>query len=113
MTGKDWKNFNESGEYYAKHYIWDDWEALNQLAWSVYKSGAIRNTLLKAVDWAKRSVELNKAYYNMDTYASILYEIGDYKQASTIATEAIKLGKADSEDTTQTEVLLKKINEKL
>ena len=65
--------------------------------------------LEKAVKWAEKSVELEDAYYNNDTLASLYYKTGDKKKAKKAAEHAIELAKENGEDYSATKELLDKI----
>jgi predicted RNA polymerase sigma factor len=66
--------------------------------------------LAKAEAWAKYSVELYPAYFNYDTYASVLYKLGKKAQAKAAAEKAIEIAKKEGEDYSITQELLEKIN---
>ena len=50
-------------------------------------------------------------YMYLDTYASLAFKLGDYSLAKEFAEEAIKVGSSSGDNTTETEELLKKIEE--
>lgn len=62
--------------------------------------------MLKAVEWAKRSVEINKAYANLDTLPWLYYKTGQIDLAKQTAKEAIDLAKATGQNYSETAKLL-------
>jgi len=88
---------------------WNNFNLLNSLAWDVYENENDKEKLAKAIEWVKRSLELNKNYYNTDTYAALLYKTGKYKKALSVAEEAVKIAKKDSDDFSTTTKLIENI----
>ncbi len=113
------KEYNSEGVATTVNYVngevidWDNYSTLNSLAWNVYENESDKEKLANAVKWVKRSIELNKNYYNSDTYAALLYKMGNYKEALVIAQEAITIAKKDNEDFSATTKLIEEINSKL
>jgi tetratricopeptide (TPR) repeat protein len=92
--------------------IWNDQTALNSFAWSYYQRFDDKNKLEQAVKCIKRSIELNSNYNNNDTFASLLYKLGDYNKALEQAKAAIVLAKEKNIDFAATNELIEKIKEK-
>ncbi len=111
----DWKNYAKTVIEFVNKYCMNDWQSLNDYAWKFFENENITDKiyLKNAVDWAKKSVELNSNYYNNDTYSNLLYKTkGDKKTAIEAAEKAIELGKNDGQDTKSTEELLKNLKGK-
>ena len=87
----------------------DDWEELNSIAWTFYELVDDPAKLKTALGWAEKSAALNRNFYNIDTVAALHYKLGNKKQAKKFAKEAIKLAKAEGEDPSATEALLREI----
>jgi thiol-disulfide isomerase/thioredoxin len=89
----------------------NDWQELNSIAWSYFTELAQDDpkALQKAAQWAKKSISLDKNFYNTDTYANILFKLGQNKEALKYAEEAVSLGKNAGEDTTTSQELVKQI----
>ncbi len=67
---------------------------LNNTAWFVYENYKKHEDLASvklAAEWAKKSVEMGKNNYNLDTYAALLFDLGDIKQAVELQKEAMAL----------------------
>ena len=87
----------------------DNWQTLNEIAWSFYETVDNPEHLKAALAWAEKSVELNRNYYNTDTLAALHYKLGNKKKALKWAKEAIKIAKEAGEDASGTEELMKNI----
>jgi hypothetical protein len=103
-----WKTFAEKAEVYAEKYP-KDASGLNELAWSAFKGTKDNNVLNLALTWAKTSVDNEKGFANLDTYANLLYANRKYAEAKAAAEESVKLGKEAGEATGDTEALLDRI----
>jgi tetratricopeptide (TPR) repeat protein len=77
---------------------WDDYDELNEKAWSVYLEQDDPSDIREAVKWIKRSIKLNSNYHNNDTYAALLYKSGDYERAMKYADRATEMAKAKEID---------------
>lgn len=82
---------------------------LNDFAWFFYENATEKPQLEKALTWALKAVELSDSYAYNDTAAALYFKLGNKAQAKATAEKAIKLGKERSENTGETENLLKKI----
>ncbi len=85
---------------------------LNNQAWKIYETKNDPASINMAIKWVKKSLEIEKQYYNTDTYAHLLYKSGNKKEARKTAEEAIAIGKKMEENTSETEKLLNRINGK-
>lgn len=87
---------------------------MNSFAWKIYeKADATKEQLTTASEWSARSIEIDRQWSYLDTYASLLYKLGDYDKAQKNAVEAIDMARANNEDPKETEALLEKINRKI
>lgn len=84
-------------------------EELNEAAWTFYKVVEDKKQLKAAVKWAKKSVELQDAYYNNDTLAALYFKLKKKKPAIKAAMRSIELAKAAGEDFSQTQEMLDQI----
>jgi thioredoxin 1 len=93
--------------------IWNDYSKLNSLAWHAYEEHDDIKSIVTSIKLIKRSIELNENYYNLDTYASLLYKTGAYSEAITKANKAIKKAKEEGVSYTSTKELIKKIEKEM
>lgn len=79
---------------YTKGQFKNDWSTLNGAAWAlVAPRSAPREVDVEAAYMAaKRSVEVDRNAYNVDTLARVLFVMGQPKRAAALQREAIKLG---------------------
>jgi len=110
------KEYNSEGEVTAVEYAngkildWNDYSTLNSLAWNVYEVENDKEKIANAIVWVKRSIELDKNYYNTDTYAALLYKSGNYEKALLFAQEAIEIARKYNDDFSATVKLIESIN---
>ena len=84
-----------------------DWQFLNEIAWKIYDEMRANSALLEeALPIGMESVKKESNYYNNDTVAHILAELGKKKDAKKYAKTAIELGKKSGEDVSSTQQLL-------
>ena len=95
---------------YMEKYEIDSWQTLNSIAWKFYEMTDDEALLLKARDWAKKSVAAESNFYNNDTLAAICYKLKEKGPAAKHAQIAIELAKENGSDYAETEALLQKIN---
>jgi thioredoxin-related protein len=81
---------------------------LNEVAWYFYEHVDNKDHLRVALEWAKKSVDLDKTYDRIDTVAALYYKLGDKENGKKMAESAIKLAKASGKDYANTEKLMKK-----
>ncbi|MDP3556578.1 MAG: thioredoxin family protein [Bacteroidota bacterium] len=89
--------------------------ALNSMAWTFYEEVIDKKQLEAACKMAKHACELENTYANLDTYAAVLFKVGNYKEAEIQAEKAIeraKIHSTSSDDYKETTDLLKKIKAK-
>ncbi len=95
-------------DYLSKYDIKNS-NQLNQIAWSVYELTDDKKILNMAKEWTEKSIELDANHMNHDTLAAICYKLKDKKEAMKHANIAIEMAKADGQDASHTEKLLKQI----
>lgn len=93
----DQKKYYEAMANYAMKYDFDNPENLNQYAWTIAeaKEDLDKELVSKAVKMAKRSVELNANFANIDTYACVLNKAGQIEEAKIQAAKSIELAPED------------------
>lgn len=112
----DWQQYTENTILYCNKYLMNNStpqtaSELNNIAWAFYEDPKITNkeALKNAVAWAKKSTELQDAYFNNDTYSALLYKAGNKKEAIKAAEKAIELAKKEGENASGTKELLEKM----
>lgn len=106
---EDLTNYPQKAINYIEKFGVEDPNELNQFAWNFYQKVSDKKMLEKAAEWSKKSVGLENKYANIDTYAAVLYKLGNNKEAQKQAELAIKKAKEEGVDAAETEELLKKI----
>lgn len=106
----DVNNFAKSAVDYFDKYPSDDFNELNNVAWTFYESIQDKDMLKKALGWAKRSVELESQYFNNDTLAALYFKLGEKKKGKKAAKTAIEIAKKNGEDYSGTTQLLEQWN---
>lgn len=99
-------------EGYDIEFIWNSGDDLNEAAWYIYIND-ISDYFDDALDWVKRSIELDTNYSNTDTYAALLFKKEDYTTALKTAKHAIDIAKENGIDYSTTSDLINKIIEKM
>jgi len=86
------KYYNALADYVIK-YDFDNSQNLNRDAWKIaeLKIDLSKELLNKALKMAKRSVELNENFANVDTYAYVLNRMGQSKEALIQARKSVEL----------------------
>ena len=94
--------------------IWDDANGLNNFAWNVYKQVPDDKTekIETAIKCSIRSIELNDNYANNDTYAWLLFKLGNKKKALKQANKTIEIAKRSKQDYSETQKLVDTIKKK-
>jgi thioredoxin-related protein len=105
----DRENYAISAISYFSKYPGEDWDELNEAAWTFYRVIDDKKQLKTALGWAKKSVKLNPNYFNHDTMAALYYKLGNKKKAMKTAQKAITLGQAAGEDTSATAEMMEEI----
>ena len=93
----DQKKFYQAMADYAIKYDFDNSENLNRYAWGIAeaKEKLGQELLNTAVKMAKRSVELNANFANIDTYAFLLNKVGQKEEAKVQAKKSVELAPED------------------
>jgi len=83
---------------------------LNSYAWTFYENVDDKKMLENAAVWAKKAIELYPDWAFYDTYAAVLFKLGNKPEAQSMAKKAIEKAKETGADYKETEALLEKIN---
>lgn len=112
LSSNNNNNNNKLSDSYLST-IWNDYNALNNVAWNAYEREDNHHRLNKAVKVIKRSIELNTNYYNLDTYGALLFKKRHYVDALKQCGKAIEYAKKNGNDYHETNELILKIIKKL
>ena len=104
---QDWVNYGVTLQSYMKSYGSKmTGNQLNEVAWKVFDNCKDVSLLTNALEWSKRSFEGNNNPMFMDTYANLLYKLGQTEEAITWETKAIDMV-SESEKKDYSETLIK------
>ena len=76
---------------------WNEPWVLNNCAWQFYEHVNDKAKLQKAVQWIKRSIQLDNNSTNNNTYSHLLYKLSRVKEAINIEELAVALAKKSNE----------------
>jgi thioredoxin-related protein len=105
----DFQKFAETTAAYFDQYPSDNYQELNSYAWAFYESVDDKKMIKKAIGWAKKSIDLNEEYYNLDTAAALYAKLNKKGKAKKYGNRAIEKAKTTGEDYSETEALLKNL----
>lgn len=108
-AGRNWDAYFMTAKPLLNKFRTEDVSLLNNISYTLYEHSYRPEQLKQALQWAKRSVELEEHPYNLDTYACLLSRNGRREEAVVMQKKAIETGKAAGEDVTQLEENLKKL----
>jgi len=91
----DRKNYAKAAIKHFKKFPPENAMQLNETAWTFYTVIEKKRFLKKAVKMAKKSVELEPAYFNHDTLAALYYKLGKKEKATAAVNKAIELAKKE------------------
>lgn len=96
---KDWKNYAIAAIHYTDTYDSANYNHLNIVAYTFYENVKDKAHLQKALQWAKKSVEISEDGANLDTYACLLYATGNKQAAIDNQKRAVALAKTSGDET--------------
>ena len=83
---------------------WENNDDLNIYAWDIYENRNLipdsNNELYRASICCKRAIDIKKDHLILDTYAHVLFAMGDFDQALLQEKQAIELAENSGEDAT-------------
>ena len=108
---KDWENYAEVAIYYVESFAMTNTTSreINEIAWNFYINIESNEYLNHAIKWVMHGMEIDDNYAIHDTYASLLYKMGNTDDALRIALEAIDMAKRSEQSYSGTEKLIEKI----
>ncbi|MEM0940510.1 MAG: thioredoxin family protein [Bacteroidota bacterium] len=118
MTNLHYAEFTENWPFYAAYAIAyvemmkvEDPGELSELSWKFYLFVEDKKQLEMASRWAEKAVKRLPEPSIIDTYASLLFKLGNQKKAIDLATRALELAKGLNENTEHYEYQLKRFKE--
>jgi thiol-disulfide isomerase/thioredoxin len=105
----DWANYAKYATEFVNKYEADNASELNSFAWTFYEHVDDVAMLRNAEVWAKHATQKDDNYPYNDTYAAVLYKLGQKSEAKVIAEKAISIAKKTGDDFKETSALLEKI----
>lgn len=103
----DWKAYLPKALLFAEKYCNDDFDRLNNIAYTIFENYKEKETLGKALNFALRSVELKNRFDNNDTVARLYYKLNNKIQAKKFGEKAFELAKDEGAETDDIESFLK------
>ncbi|WP_159638677.1 thioredoxin fold domain-containing protein [Sphingobacterium composti Ten et al. 2007 non Yoo et al. 2007] len=98
LRNKDWKTFTSEYDKVVKSNANITAEELNEYAWQLFEECDDKEALKVALTWSKLAVEKNDTGYIIDTYANLLYKLGDAKNAIVWQEKAVANTTEDRRD---------------
>lgn len=102
LKKKDWKTFVTEYDKKVKSDPNITAEELNEYAWKMFEECVDKDALKVALTWSKLAVERNEVGYIIDTYANLLYKLGDTKNAILWQEKAVSITSEDRREELQT-----------
>lgn len=84
-------------------------ESVNHFCWTVYKKCEDQQVMEKCASWMKELTDRKPEYAYLDTYAFLLYKMGNHEETRKIARLAIQAAKKENENSKGLEKLLEKL----
>jgi len=103
------EDFATSALDHYSNYSTNDPGELNDIAWTFYEVISDKKLLKGATKLAKKSIKMEKGYYNTDTLAALYSKMGKKGKAIRTAKKAIVLAKTEGADFSSTVELIEKI----
>ena len=103
--------YAQSAIGYLKKYD-DSAEELNDAAATFFEQIDDNKSLSKAVNWAKKSVKLEKRFMNQIVVAQLYQKLGKTSKAKKEAQKSIKIAKTTGENYDEATTLLEELNNK-
>jgi len=97
QSKSDWDNYISTANKIISSRSDLGFQFYNQIAWTIFEKSNNKNHLKTAANWAKKSIAINENVYNLDTYANILFVLGDKKNAISYQKKAVELAEKTSD----------------
>jgi tetratricopeptide (TPR) repeat protein len=98
LNMKDWQNFaTTTSLVIAKYGVHVSPEDLNKFAWTLFENVSDTNLLKTALTWSKKSLQKKINHNTLDTYANLLYKLGNKEEAIEWEKRALQMMPQDEE----------------
>jgi tetratricopeptide (TPR) repeat protein len=95
---EDWRNFvTTTSQLIAKYGVRVSNEDLNQFAWALFENVPDTNLLKTALTWSKSSLLKKMDLNTLDTYANLLYKLGNKEEAIEWEKKVLRIMPQDEE----------------
>lgn len=84
-------------------------EEINSFSWNAFEKCEDKSVLKKCTEWMKTLTDEDPQFASLDTYARLLYKIGEFKKAKPVMQKAIEIAKKEGSDFKESEDWLKKL----
>jgi thiol-disulfide isomerase/thioredoxin len=111
MKGENEKFINLANSGVDSYYS-DDYTMLNRMAWSFFQMSSEKKDLEKAAGWAKKSIALKSTPGNNDTYANLMFKLGNKSEAIKYEKKAIAMAQKEKAEVKGFERNLEQFQEK-
>lgn len=81
---------------------------INYFCWQVYEQCDAKEVIVRSIHLMKNVTDINPSFAMLDTYARLLYKNGNNQEAVAAMKRAIAMGKANGDDTKESEEALSK-----
>ena len=79
-------------------YQWvDDVETLDQYAWFIYENYDETGYLQEAALWAEKSIEIERVFSNLETYAALLHKLDRRDKSHKVVELALEISTQDDD----------------
>ena len=103
---EDWVAYTAYAEKYVTMMRVDDAVELSEIAWKFYLYEEDKTKLETAAVWAKRAVDQLPEPAIIDTYASLLFKLGNRKKAIELESKALEMARSLYDDVSHFEYQL-------
>jgi tetratricopeptide (TPR) repeat protein len=95
VNNKDYDLFAKVAGDWFKNYgskrKWIADEMLNNVAWAVFENTTDKNALQAALEMSKQSISIDTAAHRVDTYANLLYKLGNKEEGIKWEIKALEI----------------------
>ncbi len=98
QSTNNWKAYAKNAQQYLYKRPSSNPKLLNDIARNFCHHITDKKMLLHAIDWIITSIAIENEYYNNETYALLMYKVGQHKLAKQVAQKAIRIAQIRGND---------------